>query len=465
MTTIPRAPVRVGKPAVAALGLLAAATGTLESVVTPTLPLLQRELSMTPAQGALLGITMLVTGALVTPIAGNLGDRHGGRRVMLRLMAVVVAGGLVSAAAPNLPVLLIGQILQGAMVGAMPLSFILVRTYLPAGESQVAIGVVSGLFVGGGMLGTLIAGPLAEQLSRHWMFAVPTIAIAVATLLVRLLLPDDPPARSDGAGIDWPGLVLLSGVLLTFMAGLAIAPEAAALPLPLVAVVLLLVVLVAAWIRVERRSPAPMVDLALLAKPAIRSAYAITFAVCAGTAVATHLVPQLLAASAEGPGFGADSTDIGRYLLPGAVAAAVSGPLGGAAARRFGGTAVVAAGVAVMTAALTALALFHSEIWHLVVAKTLIALASGVCVTAMVVRTATAVDRDATGTATGLVLVTRVIGFAAGVQLSGALLTAGTPAGTDDAAGSAYVTGFLVAGAVTALSLFALRKTTEGAGK
>ncbi|TWE28865.1 MFS transporter [Prauserella muralis] len=131
MTTTPHPPISVGKAAIGALGILAVATGALESVVTPTLPLLQRELDMSPAEGALLSIVLLVTGALITPIAGKFGDRYGGKRVLIRLMAVVCAGGLVSALAPNLPVLLCGQVLQGAMVGALPLSFILVRKHLP----------------------------------------------------------------------------------------------------------------------------------------------------------------------------------------------------------------------------------------------------------------------------------------------------------------------------------------------
>lgn len=148
MATTSAPPIRVGKAAVRSLGILALATGALESVVTPTLPLLRRELDMSHAEGALLSIVLLVTGALITPLAGKLGDRYGGKRVLVRLMVVVCAGGMVSALAPSLPVLLLGQILQGAMVGALPLSFILVREHLPEGESKVAIGVVSGLFVG-----------------------------------------------------------------------------------------------------------------------------------------------------------------------------------------------------------------------------------------------------------------------------------------------------------------------------
>ncbi|SFP68883.1 Predicted arabinose efflux permease, MFS family [Actinomadura madurae] len=454
-------PVRIGRVALGALGMLAAATGTLESVVAPTLPLLQRELSISPAQGALLSVVMLVTGALVAPIAGILGDRWGGKRVMMRLMAVVSAGGMVSALAPNLWVLLLGQILQGAMVGAMPLSFILVRRHMPSGQSQVAIGVVSGLFVGGGMLGTLIAGPIAEGLSRHWMFAIPTFAIIAATVSIHRLMPDDPPGRPAG-GIDWPGLVLLSGVLLTLMLVLSMAADIGEQPLVFGALVVVLAALVTGWVAVERRAASPLVDLRMLARPAIWSSYVITFAVCVGTAVSMFMVPQLFAVSGDGYGFGADSTDIGRYLLPGTVMAAISGPLGGIAARRFGAGAAVSTAIGLLAATLVAVAFVHAEVWHLVVGKALIALASGVCVTAIVIKTATSVDHDNTGTATSLVLVIRVLGFATGAQVSGAFLTAATPSGSDVPAGSAFVTGFVIAGIVSALSLLVVRTMSKG---
>ncbi|MFF9671258.1 MFS transporter [Streptomyces eurythermus] len=462
MTATQAPPIRVGKAAVGALGTLAVATGALESVVSPTLPLLQRELHMSPAEGALLSIVLLITGALVTPVAGRLGDRYGGKRVLIRLMAVVSAGGLVSALAPNLPVLLLGQVLQGAMVGALPLSFILVRAHLPEGASKVAIGVVSGLFVGGGMAGTLSAGPVAEGLSRHWMFALPTIAVIGATTLVNGLMPHDPPGRSETAGVDWPGLALLSGTLVTLMLVLALAPDVGSQPLLLGALVVVLAAFVTAWIAVERRTASPMVDPRMLARPAIWQSCVLTFVICVGTSMAVYLVPQLFAVPSHAYGFGAGATEIGFYLLPGAVAASLAGPISGMGVRRLGSRTVVSAGIVIMAAALTALAAAHSEIWHLVIGKMLIALANGLCVTAMVTSTATSVDRSDTGIATSLVLVTRVIGFAVGAQLGGALLTAGTPSGSDVPAESAFVTGFVTAGAVTALSLLVARTLSKG---
>ncbi|MFT2016766.1 MFS transporter [Streptomyces sp. 796.1] len=462
MTATLTPPLRSGRSAVAAIGLLAVATGALESVVTPTLPLLQRELRMSPSEGALLSVMLLITGALVTPLAGRFGDRCGGRRVLVRLMAVVSVGGLVSAAAPNLPVLLLGQVLQGAMVGALPLSFILVRDHLPAAESKVAIGTVSGLFVAGGMAGTLAAGPVAEGLSRHWMFALPTGAVIVATAWVHRLLPPDPPRDTADTGIDWAGLLLLSGALGTLMAVLARLPQLRSQPLLLGLLIAATVGCAIGWVAVERRAVAPLVDLRLLVRPAVWKACALTFVMCVGTSAAVYLVPQLLAAPTDAYGFGASATEIGFYLLPGVVAASLAGPLSGAWARRQGPRAQVTTGSALMVAALLALAAVHTEIWHLVVGKLLIALANGLCVTAMVTSTATAVEHRETGIATGLVLVTRVVGYAVGVQISGALLTAGTPAGSAVPAESAFVTGFAVAAVVTALSLFVARTLTKG---
>ncbi|WP_098016570.1 MFS transporter [Streptomyces sp. b62] len=462
MTTT-HAPARpIGKAAVGALGTLAVATGALESVVTPTLPLLQRELDMSPAEGALLSIVLLVTGALITPIAGKLGDRYGGKRVVVRLMAVVCVGGLVSALAPNLPVLLLGQVLQGAMVGALPLSFILVRAHLPAGESKVAIGVVSGLFVGGAMAGTLAAGPVAEGLSRHWMFALPTFAVIGATVLVHRLMPHDPPRRPDGTGIDWPGLVLLSGTLVTLMLVLGLGADMVTQPLVLLGLVVLLAAFGTGWVAVERRAASPMVDLRMLTRPALGKSCVLTFLICVGTSAATYLVPQLFAVPADTYGFGASATAIGFFLLPGALAASLAGPISGIGVRRLGSRAVVTAGVLLMAVGLLGLAAAHTEIWHLVVGKALVALANGLCVTAMVTRTATSVDLGDTGIATGLVLVTRVIGFAVGVQVTGAILTAGTPSGSKIPAESAFVAGFVLAAAVTVLSLLVVRTMSKG---
>ncbi|MFD8513608.1 MFS transporter [Streptomyces antimycoticus] len=451
-------PVRIGRLSIGALGILALALGTLQSVVEPALPQLQRELGVSPSEGALIGNTLLITGAVITPVAGKLGDRYGGKRVLVWLMAVVSAGGVLASLAPDLPVLLLGQILQGVMVGALPLSFILVRKNLPARESQVAIGVVMALFTGGGMVGTLIAGPLSEELSWHWMFALPTIAIIVTTLVLMRLMPHDPPIASDGR-IDWPGVALLSGALLAFMIGLVRVTGDGLPPLAVVALTLLVAALATAWVVVERRAASPMVDLRMLAKPAMWHSCVLTLVVTTSFGMVAFLLPQMFAISADGYGFGLSTTDIGLFLLPGAIAGAVSDSVGGVVARRFGLRAVLVGGAVVTAATTITLASLHTASWQLVLAKALTAMAAGVAGTALLTRAAAAVGTGDTGIATSLLVVTRVIGVALGSQVGGAILDSGADSTTGLPTESAFVTGFVTAGLVAAVSLLIVRIT------
>lgn len=451
-------PPRLRRPAIAALGVLALALGALQSVVEPALPLLQRELGLGPSEGALVANTLLVTGAVLTPVAGKLGDRYGGKRVLMRLMAVVAAGGLLAGLAPGLPVLLLGQVLQGAMVGVLPLSFILVRAHLPAGRTQAAIGVVVALFTGGGMLGMLGAGVIADHLSWHWMFVLPTLVVVAAAVFVARLMPSDAPVR-QGERIDWPGVVLLSATLLAFMLGLVLLTGGGLPPLAAAALLVLVAVLGTAWVRVERRAVSPMVDLRMLARPAMWQACLLTLLVTVTLGMVTLLLPQLLAVSGDGYGFDADTTDIGLYLLPGAVAGAMSDAVGGVAARRFGARAVVAVAVLATAAVMFGLAAQHHSAWQLAVAKTLTAFAAGIATTALLAGTATTVDPGDTGIATSLLVVTRVIGVVVGAQIAGGLLAAGTGPGTDLPTEAAFTTGFVVTGVTAALGLLLVRAT------
>ncbi|MFF0808311.1 MFS transporter [Streptomyces albogriseolus] len=462
--TLPPPP-RLRRPAIAALGVLALALGALQSVVEPALPLLQRELGLGPSEGALVANTMLVTGAVLTPVAGKLGDRYGGKRVLLQLMAVVAAGGLLAGLAPGLPLLLLGQVLQGAMVGVLPLSFILVRAHLPAGRTQTAIGVVVALFTGGGMIGMLGAGLIADHLSWQWMFVLPTLVVVAATVLVARLMPSDAPVRHDER-IDWPGVVLLSATLLAFMLGLVLLTGGGLPPLAMCALPALVAVLATAWVRVERRAVSPMVDLRMLARPAMWQACLLTLLVTVTIGMVSLLLPQLLAVSGDGYGFGAGTTDIGLYLLPGVIAGALSDAVGGVAARRFGARAVVAVAALATAAVMFGLAAQHGAAWQLALAKTLTAFAAGLATTALLAHTATAVDPGDTGIATSLLVVTRVIGMVVGAQIAGALLTAGTLAGTKVPAEAAFTTGFAVTGVTAALGLLLVRATrgVRGAG-
>jgi predicted MFS family arabinose efflux permease len=221
--------------------------------------------------------------------------------------------------------------------------------------------------------------------------------------------------------------------------------------------------LASGWVAVERRVASPMVDLRMLTTPALGRAYALTFVITACLGLVAFLIPQLLAVPAEGYGFGVGTTEIGLFLLPGAIAGAVSDSVGGFAARRFGPRAVVRAGMIVTAGTMLGLAFVHTAAWHLTVARVLIAFAAGLGTTALLARTASTVDAGDTGTTTGLLVVTRVIGTALGAQAAGLVLATGADPITGLPSESAFVTGFGVVGVAAACSLFVVRRSGNGA--
>ena len=152
-------PVRMGWLPIGALGILALALGTLQSVVEPALPLLQRELGVSPAEGALIGNALLITGAVITPVAGKLGDRYGGKRVLVRLMAVVSVGGLIGrpGAEPAGVVARSGACRASWWVRCPSPSSWCANTS-PQESHRRRSGWSVALFTGGSMVGTLFAG-------------------------------------------------------------------------------------------------------------------------------------------------------------------------------------------------------------------------------------------------------------------------------------------------------------------
>ena len=64
------------------------------------------------------------------------------------------------------------------------------------------------LGIGGG-LGVVLAGPIVQHLSYHWLFWFPLVAVIVATVAIDLFVPES-PVKTPG-GIDWLGAALLVG--------------------------------------------------------------------------------------------------------------------------------------------------------------------------------------------------------------------------------------------------------------
>jgi MFS family permease len=172
----------------------------------------------TSVQGIQVAITifLLVMAALMIP-GGKLTDRYGRKRCFTVGLVVYGIGALLSAAAPGLGVLILGNsILEGVGTALLiPPVYILTTLLLTDLTSRArAFGVISAAGGVGGASGPLIGGLITAAISWRAAFVFQVLVIAAIVWLARRVqdpLPPDPtrPFDTGGAVLSAVGLVLV----------------------------------------------------------------------------------------------------------------------------------------------------------------------------------------------------------------------------------------------------------------
>jgi MFS family permease len=172
----------------------------------------------TTVQGVQVAITLflLVMAALMIP-GGKLTDRYGRKRCFTVGLIVYGVGALLSAAAPGLGVLILGNsILEGIGTALLipPVYILTTLLFTEVTSRAKAFGAISALGGVGAAAGPLIGGLITSAISWRAAFVFQALVIALILVLSRRLidpLPADPTRSFDtiGAVLSALGLVLL----------------------------------------------------------------------------------------------------------------------------------------------------------------------------------------------------------------------------------------------------------------
>lgn len=166
-------------------------------------------------------------------LAGIASDARGPRLPIIGALVGFVGGSVVCALSPSLFVLVVGRAIQGVGAGALIVSiYVLIARAYPEQLRPMAFSILSAAWVVPSLIGPVIAGWLAEEVSWRAIFwIVPIFAIPAVLLLGPHLRAYDegtpqPGARGRiGAGVAAAaGLVLVQdGVLRAGVIGVATA--------------------------------------------------------------------------------------------------------------------------------------------------------------------------------------------------------------------------------------------------
>ncbi|MFB4281451.1 MFS transporter [Nonomuraea sp. MTCD27] len=200
-------------------------------------------------------------------VAGGLADDYGRRRVLVAGTGVLAAASVVAAVSPTVPVFVLARLVQGAASAAMlAASLGIVGHAFPTGAERVRATGRYGAMIGlGTAVGPLVSGLPAAVTSwraAYWLMAAGALVLAIMSARVLEESRSEVPRR-----LDVPGVVLLSLGVAALVAGVTEGRAGWGRPVVLEAFALA-VVLLAAFVAVERRRPEPLLDLELFGRPA-----------------------------------------------------------------------------------------------------------------------------------------------------------------------------------------------------
>ncbi len=276
--------------------------------------------------------------AVLLLLGAALGDRFGRKRMFLVGVWVFTAASALAALAPSIEALVAARAVQGAGAAIVtPLTLTLVSEAFTPDRRGVALGIwgaISGLGVA---TGPFVGGLIVEGIAWQWIFwlNVP-IGLALVPLGSRLLSESHGPDRA----LDLRGLALagagLFGVTFGIVRGEALGWTSATVVTSLAGGLALL----AAFVRHERRAPAPMLPMSLFGSRAFSATNALSFAMFFGTFGAIFLLSQYFQiAQGYGP------LEAGLRTLPWTLAPMFVAPIAGILGARYGTRPVMAAGL------------------------------------------------------------------------------------------------------------------------
>jgi EmrB/QacA subfamily drug resistance transporter len=269
------------------------------SVVTLAFPALQRQFGASLAGVQWVSLAyLLVLVALLVPV-GRWSDRLGRKLVYLYGFVLFAGASAACGLAPTLVALVGLRVVQAAGAAMLQANSVaLVATSAPGGRRRAALGIQAAAQALGLAVGPVAGGLLVASLGWRWIFLVNVPVGMVAVLAGWFLLPRT-RQLAHGRGSDPLGMTLLAAAAVGMLVAVS-SLSGLGLPVPALAgSAAAAAVAGAALIWWERRSPAPLIDLSLLATSGISpalggalSAYMVLF----GPLV---LLPQTLAAHGD----------------------------------------------------------------------------------------------------------------------------------------------------------------------
>jgi MFS family permease len=444
------------------LGIIAMSA---ETMVLPAIPDFIADLDISYQDSSWILAVILVTGAVMTPIAGKLSDIYGKKKVLLVILAVYIFGLLLGAIATNFLSLITARVLQGIGISMFPIAFSILRDKFPPKKLAIAQGIFSSTLSGGAVIGLILGGSIVENFGWRATFSllVP-IAIILFAIIVKfvhvreleqqmvsnkasefccrfthvrqdILLTENTSTNTSNdnskskqrlnKSIDIKGAITLSAAVISFLFTLQLLEKAGSnnfaqiIILSFASIVSLIL-----FIAVEKKAPFPLIDFKLLKNRIILSANIINMTVGLTALMVVYQSLPILIRSPPPAGFGGEASSIAIVQLPYMVVSLIFSVASGFVVAKFGNLRPTTMGTIVTTFGFFVLFMYHSS--EASIAAVLVIVAAGLALMQIgsvnIVLTST--PKQFSGISLGMNLLIYLIGSSVGPVIAGIYLQA-----------------------------------------
>jgi EmrB/QacA subfamily drug resistance transporter len=394
-------------------------------------------------------MTWVITGPLLAfgvaaPSLGKAADQYGHKRIyQLGLILSFFAAGLSALAWGALPLIVIRTVgsLEGAATGAASMAIVM-RTF--EREDRVkAMGWWSLVGAGGPVIGVVLGGFLLETVGWRVIFLAQMPLIAAAFVVGSIVLPTTetlPPQKFDVAGA-----FTLSGGITALLFAVNRGPELGWNSIVVRAAFLLCPVLLYAFVRVERRSDAPLISLDYLRKPAFSFPVASNALANSAYMGGFILTPALLQTV-----YHYTDEKIGLLVIARPLSFSILSPIAGYLAVRIGQRTSAVAGTLFVVASMGVFASLGASSPNLIIilALTLSGVGLGISQPSISAGVANAVEDQDLGVASAAQQLMNNVGIVSGIQLMTTVQTSIGHGAEGPAALHSFHVAYLVGGAV-----------------
>lgn len=392
------------------------------SMVNVALPTLSKEFDQPPdtVVWAALTSSLVVTGLTLT--VGRIGDLFGRKRVYMLGWTIFTIGLLAGGFTDSIGQLIGTRIIQAIGVSmAIANANALVTHAFPDEERGRALGM-TGAVVGAGLAsGPIFGGLILGVADWHWLFFARVPIGLVALVLAHFLIRETAGAAAGQRKIDVPGALAIFFTLSTTLAAVNRGSSWGWTSPAVLGGFAIGIVALAAFLRIESRSAAPVVSLALFKMRTFSVSVAALVLNFAGQSAVTFLMPFYLVNVRD-----FSTGQSGAILATVPLMMLILSPFSGSFADRHQLKHQTTVGSALVTIGLLSLATIHEDSWvPLIMARlALIGIGTSIFASPNSSQIMGSVPRAMLGTASASVATSRNIGNATGLAIASAVLVA-----------------------------------------